>query len=91
LTLSLREMDIFRRVMELGSITAAAAALNISQPAASRLLQQAEERLGFPLFRREKKGCGLQLTRSCAILDLAAAGPDERSSSAPPIIVGRCM
>jgi DNA-binding transcriptional LysR family regulator len=55
LTLSLREMDVFRRVMELGSITAAAAALNISQPAASRLLQQAEERLGFPLFRREKK------------------------------------
>ena len=55
MTLTLREMDVFRRVMELGSITAAAAVLNISQPAASRLLLQAEERLGFPLFRREKK------------------------------------
>ncbi len=53
--LSLREMDVFRRVMELGSITAAAEVLNVSQPAASRMLQQAEERLGFPLFRREKK------------------------------------
>jgi DNA-binding transcriptional LysR family regulator len=53
--LSLREMDVFRRVMELGSVTAAAEVLNVTQPAASRMLQQAEERLGFPLFRREKK------------------------------------
>jgi len=54
-TLTLREMDVFRRVMELGSITAAAEALRNSQPAASRLLRQAEERIGFPLFRRERK------------------------------------
>lgn len=53
--LSLREMDVFRHVMELGSITGAAAALKISQPAASRLIQQAEQRLGFPLFLRQKK------------------------------------
>ena len=53
--LSLREMDVFRRVMELGSVTAAAAALNISQPAVSRLLQNAEQRLGFALFVRQKK------------------------------------
>ncbi|MCW0232294.1 MAG: LysR substrate-binding domain-containing protein [Ferrovibrio sp.] len=53
--LSLREMDVFRRVMELGSVTAAAAALNISQPAVSRLLQHAEQRLGFALFVRQKK------------------------------------
>jgi DNA-binding transcriptional LysR family regulator len=53
--LSLRELDVFRRVMELGSITAAAQVLRISQPAASRLIQQAEERLGFPLFLRQKK------------------------------------
>jgi DNA-binding transcriptional LysR family regulator len=53
--LSLREMDVFRRVMELGGVTAAAVALNITQPAASRLLQNAEQRLGFPLFVRQKK------------------------------------
>jgi DNA-binding transcriptional LysR family regulator len=53
--LNLREMDVFRRVMELGSVTAAAAALNITQPAVSRLLQNAEQRLGFPLFVRQKK------------------------------------
>ncbi len=53
--LSLREMDVFRRVMELGSITGAANQLRISQPAASRLIKQAEQRLGFPLFVRQKK------------------------------------
>lgn len=53
--LSLREMDVFRHVMDLGSITGAANALRISQPAASRLIKQAEERLGFPLFLRHKK------------------------------------
>jgi DNA-binding transcriptional LysR family regulator len=51
----LREMEVFRRVMELGSVTAAATALNISQPAVTRMLQKAEQRLGFPLFIREKR------------------------------------
>jgi DNA-binding transcriptional LysR family regulator len=53
--LSMRELEVFRRVMELGTITAAAEALRISQPAVSRTLQQAERRLGFPLFWRRKK------------------------------------
>ena len=53
--LTVREMNVFRHVMECGSITAAAEVLKISQPAVSRLLQQAEARLGFPLFSREKK------------------------------------
>src|SRR5262245_17318650 len=55
MTISVREMDVFRYVMQSGSVTAAAAALNISQPAVSRMLQQAEGRLGFPLFLRQKK------------------------------------
>ena len=53
--LTLREMAVFRHVMELGTVTGAAAAVKISQPAASRLIQQAEQRLGFPLFLRQKK------------------------------------
>jgi DNA-binding transcriptional LysR family regulator len=53
--LSMRELEVFRYVMELGTITAAAEALHISQPAVSRTLQQAERRLGFPLFLRRKK------------------------------------
>jgi DNA-binding transcriptional LysR family regulator len=50
-----REMDLFRHIMELGTVTAAAEAAHVSQPAVSKTLQQAEERLGFPLFMRQQK------------------------------------
>ena len=40
--------------MEAGTLTGAASILNISQPAATKLLQQAERRLGFALFVRAK-------------------------------------
>jgi DNA-binding transcriptional LysR family regulator len=53
--LSLRELDVFRRMMELGTVTAVAATLRVSQPAVSRILQGAEEKLGFALFLRRKK------------------------------------
>ena len=53
--LNLRELDVFRHVMELGTVTSAAEALRISQPAVSRILQGAEEKLGFALFLRRKK------------------------------------
>src|SRR3954452_25051575 len=55
MAISVREMDVFRCVMQSGSVTSAAVALNISQPAVSRMLQQAEAGLGFRLFEREKK------------------------------------
>lgn len=50
-----REMDLFRHVMELGTVTAAAEAAHVSQPAVSKTLQQAEARLGFRLFLRQRK------------------------------------
>ncbi len=53
--LDTRELAVIRAVIEKGSVTAAAAALNVSQPAVSRTLQQAEQRLGIALFRREKQ------------------------------------
>jgi DNA-binding transcriptional LysR family regulator len=52
--LNLRELEVFRAVMEAGSVTAAAEALSMSQPAATKMLRQAEVRLGFDLFRRER-------------------------------------
>ena len=55
MTLNLRELAVFRAVMEAGSVTVAARELGMSQPAASQMLRQAEERLGFGLFRRERK------------------------------------
>lgn len=50
--LSLRQLEIFRAIMRSGSLTGAAKALAISQPAASRLLRHAEDQIGMRLFQR---------------------------------------
>lgn len=51
---STRQIDAFRMVMLLGSANRAAAALHISQPAVTQLLQQLEERSRLRLFARHK-------------------------------------
>jgi DNA-binding transcriptional LysR family regulator len=48
----LRYIELFHAVLTTGSLTGAANILNISQPAASKALQQAEHQLGFTLFSR---------------------------------------
>lgn len=53
--LNLRELEVFRAVMETGGVGAAATALGMTQPAASKMLRQAEDRLGFALFRRDRR------------------------------------
>jgi DNA-binding transcriptional LysR family regulator len=53
--LNLRQVEAFMAIAAAGSITAAAALLNVSQPGLSRLLMQLERRLGFPLFLRQGK------------------------------------
>lgn len=52
--ISTRQIDVFRMVMLLGSANRAAAALHISQPAVTQLVQQLEERSGLRLFARNK-------------------------------------
>ena len=47
---------VFYYVGRLGSITAAAEALCISQPAASQAIKQLESELGFPLLERSSRG-----------------------------------
>lgn len=53
--ISLRQIEVFRAVIEHRSITAAAAALHLSQPAASRLIQNLEAESGLKMFRRERQ------------------------------------
>lgn len=52
MSLSLRQMEVFRAVMISGSHAAAARMLQVSQPSISRMLSTAEERLGIQLFER---------------------------------------
>ncbi len=48
----LRHIEVFHAVYANGSITAAAHALNVSQPSVSKALMHAESQLGFALFER---------------------------------------
>lgn len=52
--LSQRSLQAFRLTMMTGSVTAAAVALNRTQPAISRLLKELEYSVGFDLFNRVK-------------------------------------
>ncbi|ART81498.1 LysR family transcriptional regulator [Oceanisphaera profunda] len=70
--MQLGHIALFQAVLQTGSLTAAADLLHISQPAASKRLQQAERALGFALFHRERGR--LVPTRQGLILQ----GPTER-------------
>jgi DNA-binding transcriptional LysR family regulator len=50
--LSLRQVEVFKAVIERGGVSRAAQALNMSQPAASKLLSLLEYEAGFKLFDR---------------------------------------
>ncbi|MBN9888266.1 LysR substrate-binding domain-containing protein [Salipiger abyssi] len=54
--LTMRQVEAFRAVMLLGSMTKAAEFLQISQPAVSRLMADMQESLGYTLFRRTRHG-----------------------------------
>ena len=62
----LRHIEIFEALLQAGTLTGAATLLNISQPAATKLLQQAERELGFALFSRV--GGRLQLSSEGQLL-----------------------
>jgi DNA-binding transcriptional LysR family regulator len=54
--MNLRHIEIFHAVYVNGSVSAAARALNVSQPSVSKMLRHAESLLGFPLFQRTSGG-----------------------------------
>jgi DNA-binding transcriptional LysR family regulator len=54
MSLNFRQLEIVREVSRSGSVTAAAAALGISQPAVSMMLRDCTRAAGFPLFVRKQ-------------------------------------
>jgi DNA-binding transcriptional LysR family regulator len=54
--LRLRQLLLLRTVAELGNLRRAAALLQMTQPAATRLLKELENRLGCALFERTSRG-----------------------------------
>jgi DNA-binding transcriptional LysR family regulator len=50
--LSLRQIEVVRAVLRAGTLTHAARQLGVSQPGISRVLRNAEDRLGMELFER---------------------------------------
>lgn len=52
--LSVRQLEAFEAMMAAGSVSAAAASMNISQPSVSRLLQELEIDTGLSLFDRTR-------------------------------------
>ncbi|ANN78446.1 LysR family transcriptional regulator [Bordetella flabilis] len=53
--ISRRELLLLRAMYRYGTVTAASASINMTQPAASALLRDMETRLGFALFSREHR------------------------------------
>jgi DNA-binding transcriptional LysR family regulator len=52
LWMNLRQLEVFEAVMRTGSVSEAARALNVSQPAITKSLRLAEQAAGLVLFRR---------------------------------------
>ena len=50
--MKLRQLEVFRAVVETGTTKGAAHLLNISQPAVSTMIQHTEDQLGIELFDR---------------------------------------
>ncbi|WP_085580793.1 MULTISPECIES: LysR family transcriptional regulator [unclassified Pseudomonas] len=48
----LRHIEVFQAIRQTGSVSAAAQLLHVSQPAVTKVLQHAEQQLGFALFLR---------------------------------------
>jgi DNA-binding transcriptional LysR family regulator len=98
LNMKRREMQLLWELGRTGSVTRAADRVAMSQPAASALIRQLEERLGFPLFVREKrrlvftaKGRALlpEVANALAALDsLNRLATTMRTDATPRVVIG---
>lgn len=60
--MTLIEIEAFLAIIKYGTMSAAAKALFITQPALSRRIQNMEQELGYPLIKRQKGYRSIQLT-----------------------------
>lgn len=51
--MNIKQMEVFRAVMNTGSITGAAALLHVTPPGVSRMMKHLQQRLAVPLFEKE--------------------------------------
>jgi DNA-binding transcriptional LysR family regulator len=56
LRIPLHKLDVFRHVVEIGSVTRAAERLHVSQPVVTAHIRSLEERFGAALLRRDRDG-----------------------------------
>lgn len=70
--MDIKQLRYFQKVADAGSVSRAAAALSVAQPAVSRQIANLEESLGTPLFFRN--GRGVKLTDAGTQLYAHAAG-----------------
>jgi DNA-binding transcriptional LysR family regulator len=64
--LKLRHFHLFRQICELQTLRRAAEACHMTQPAATKLVQEFEEMLGVALFLRDRRG--MKLTQHGAVV-----------------------
>jgi DNA-binding transcriptional LysR family regulator len=98
LNMKRREMQLLWELGRTGSVTRAADRVAMSQPAASALIRQLEERLGFGLFLRERrrltftaKGRALlpEVANALAAIDsLNRLASAMRTDATPRVVIG---
>lgn len=85
--LNFKQVEAFQAAVRLGSATAAAEALHVTQPAVSRMIGDLERAVGFALF--ERRGRGLQPTADGLLLfeevERAFQGLDRVAAAAQAI------
>lgn len=89
--MELRHLRTFRAIAETGGVYAAAARLNLAQPAVSRTLRDLEEELGFALFDRVGRGLRITDAGRAYLAEIAPllGGVAKAGETARPVAEGR--
>ena len=81
-----RQIEIFCAIMRDGTLTAAAEAFGVSQPAMSKALRQFEEQIGYRLFDCEASASYLLQRQLCCILKRIGSSANSKSYATIPTV-----